>query len=109
MIHKILDKIDALLAQSNLNPAQKKELDQLYQQLREELVILAKTDPQNAKTIADFAAIATLEALRDDSNRDMTESVKERLMESLETFETSHPKLANVLQTLITHLSGIGL
>jgi hypothetical protein len=109
MIHDVLDQMNELLKQSTLSPLQQKELKQLYQQLREELNTLAKTDPEHSKTIADYTTIATLEALRDDRNLDMVERVKEELLESLEQFEVSHPKLSHVLQTLMTHLSSLGI
>lgn len=109
MIHTTLDQIDALLSKSTLSTAQKKQLEACYQQLRTELATLAKTNPDKANSLADYAKIATTEALRDNSNLDLVKRSQQELRHALDSFEGSHPRLCATLQTLLVHLSSLGI
>ena len=109
MIHKTLDRIQELLSTSKLDTAQKKSLSDSYKKLHTELQILAASDRAHAKTLTEFAHIATEEALHDRPHLDLAQSSREELQLALARFQLSHPGLANAIQTLLTHLSSIGI
>lgn len=110
MIEDTLAKIEARLQSTESVPEEKRrELQQLLATLRGEVAALSKTHAEQAESIAGFAERSTAEATREQQNPRSLELALEGLGSSVEEFESSHPKLVQIVNTISQALSNLGI
>jgi hypothetical protein len=109
MIRDTISKIEARLQSANACSADARaELLQLLGELKREI---GTVDEEQARTIAGHTEHLTAQAIGEESERN-PESLKrglQELGESVEGFETSHPKLVAVVNRIATTLANIGI
>lgn len=110
MIRETISKIEARLAEaSSLNEQARQELLQLLATLKREVTDLSQTHSEEAKQIAGYAETYATEAVRPQPDRQNMDSALEKLEGSVEGFETSHPKLVEIVNRLATALANLGI
>jgi len=87
----------------------KSKLLGLLSSLKSEIEELSKTKAEHAKSIAGFTDISTHEATREDRNSELLKLSIEGLSSSVKGFETSHPKLAEIVNSISLTLSNLGI
>ena len=74
MIQETIEKLEARIAEAeSLSPEKREELKGLLASLRSEVVDLAESEGDKARSIAGFAEVSTHEATRPDTNQDLLE------------------------------------
>ena len=110
MINDTLEKIEARLRSAESVPdSRRQELIELVGTLRKEIHELSKTDQEQAQSIAGFAQVSAHEATRKEPNPDLVELSLNGLSGSVVGFEKSHPRLVQIVNTLSTTLSNLGI
>ncbi len=110
MIQDTIAKIEARLASAEQMPPEKRaELLALVAKLKEEVQSLSQTHADDARSIAQFAALSTHEATRDNIKKPLLETSLRGLARSVEGLESSHPKLVDVVNRICTTLSNLGI
>jgi hypothetical protein len=110
MIRKTLAKIEEKIRTVNsITDENKTELLHLLGTLKEEVEELSKTESESAESITGFAQISTHEATRQEKNRQLLQLSLEGLASSVHEFETSHPKLAETVNSLCQVLANMGI
>jgi uncharacterized protein YukE len=110
MIEDTLAKIEARLKSSaTLKDDKRKELQQLLARLKSEVAVLSKTHAEHAESIAGFTERSTHEATREKKNSRLLKLSLEGLGSSVEEFESSHPKLVQVVNSISQILSNAGI
>jgi hypothetical protein len=110
MIQDTIAKIEARLAASEQLPAEKRaELLELVSRLKEEVQTLSQTNADDARSIAQFAALSTHEATRGEIKQPLLEMSLRGLARSVQGLESSHPKLVDVVNRICTTLSNLGI
>ena len=110
MINDTLAKIEARLRAAESVPTERRqELLKLVSTLRSEIDELSKTDEEHAQSIAGFTQVSTHEATRTAPNPDLVKASLEGLTGSVAGFEKSHPQLVQIVNTISTTLSNLGI
>jgi hypothetical protein len=110
MIQDHLDKIEERLKQSEaVKESDKAELLVLLTTLRTEIADLSQTHYEQAESITGFAELSAREATRSEKNPELLNLSIEGLASSVQGFETSHPRLAEIINTLCSMLSNLGI
>jgi hypothetical protein len=110
MLEDTLSKIEERLQNSAaLNPAQRADLVKLLAQLKTEIGQFSKTHQEEAESIASFAEVSAHEAMRQSRNPRLLEHSIGGLKSSVEELETSHPRLAGLVNRLATMLANMGI
>lgn len=110
MIQDTIAKIEARLASTEQLPVEKRrELMELVARLKEEVQSLSQTHADDARSIAQFAALSTHEATREEIKPPLLEFSLRGLERSVKGFESSHPKLVDVVNRICTALSNLGI
>jgi hypothetical protein len=110
MINDTLAKIEGRLRAAETVPDQRRqELLDLVATLRAEIHELSKTNQDQAQSIAGFTQISTHEATRNEPNPDLIKLSLEGLSSSVAGFEKSHPRLVQLVNSLSTTLSNLGI
>lgn len=110
MINETLAKIEARLQSAEAVPTERRrELLELVKTLRAEIHELSKTDQEKAQSIAGFTHVSTHEATRDEPDPDLIKLSLEELSNSVAGFEKSHPRLVQLVNSLSTTLSNLGI
>ena len=87
----------------------KVELLRQLSTLQAELDELARTDEDQARTIAGFAELSAHEATRPKPSPELLKLTVTGLQKSVQEFEETHPRLVEIAGSLSTMLSNIGL
>jgi len=87
----------------------KAELLRLLSNLKAEVSNLSSTNAEQAQSIAGFTAVSAHEATRDEKNPELMQLSLKGLASSVEGFEQSHPKLVQVVNSISTTLSNLGI
>jgi hypothetical protein len=87
----------------------KAELLKQLEKLHAELDELARTDADRARTIAGFAELSAHEATVPRPHPELLELSVSGLQKSVQEFETTHPRLVEIVGSLSAILSNIGL
>ena len=104
------DIAESLKADGNTASAeQKQELLKLLDTLRSEVATLAKTNGEQADSIAGFAQLSAREATRAEPNPQLREISTQGLRSSVEGFEQSHPKLVQIVNSISNTLANWGI
>jgi hypothetical protein len=110
MIQETIKQIESRIENSeSLPPERRNELLGLLAKLQSETRELAKTHNDQAQSIVGFTQIATHEATRSQRDARLVKLASQGLRQSVEEFEASHPKLAQIVNTISTTLSNSGI
>jgi hypothetical protein len=110
MIDDTIQKIEQRIRNvASLKEDQKGELLNLVTTLRAEMGELSKTKADHAESITGFVDVSTHEAMREETNPQLLELALQGLSSSVEDFETDHPKLAELVNSISMMLSNIGI
>jgi Domain of unknown function (DUF4404) len=110
MIEERIQGIEARLNESpNIPEASRSELLKLLAALKDEVGALAASHEEDARSIARFVDASAHEATRAEKKPKVIEAALNGLKASVETFEASHPKLAEAVNQFATVLSNMGL
>jgi hypothetical protein len=110
MIEDTIAKIEARLQSTEaLKDDKRAELQHLLATLKAEVAELSKTHSDQAESIAGFTEISTREATREMQNPRLLQLSLDGLKSSVEEFESSHPKLVQIVNTISKALSDVGI
>jgi hypothetical protein len=110
MINETIKQIEAQIQNAgSLAPERRRELLDLVTKLKAEAGELAKTHTEQAQSIVGFTQVSTYEATRTAQDPNLVNLSTEGLRKSVAEFEQSHPKLAQVVNTISTTLSNSGI
>jgi ABC-type transporter Mla subunit MlaD len=110
MIRDTITKIEAKLEQSSaVSPESRQELLDLLAKLKTEIGALAESDAQQAETIAGHTEFSTREAISTERNPELLQRSLNDLSASVEGFESSHPRLVEVVNRIAMTLSNLGI
>src|ERR1700679_2828371 len=101
MIEKTIGEIDAKIrGADSVRSDRKRELLQLLGTLKSEVGALSKTHDEHARSIAGLANAPAHEATRAEKDPQSLEQSVAGLRSSVEGFEQSHPKLAQIVNSI---------
>ena len=110
MIHDTIGKIEERLRQADaIKGESKAELLSLLAALKSEVAGLSETHADEARSIAGFTAVSTHEAMRGSRNPELADLSLKGLSSSVQGFEESHPKLVQLVNSICTTLSNLGI
>jgi len=110
MIEDTLAKIEARLGTTGvLAKEQRVELLGLLSTLKTEISELSKTHTEHAQSITAFAEVSTHEATRRERDPQLLRLSLEGLSASVQGFETSHPNLVQIVNSISLMLSNSGV
>jgi hypothetical protein len=110
MLDETLAQLETKIRQASaLNETQKTELVQLLQTLHAEIHALALTHAEQAESITGFTEVSTHEAVRRHRNPQLVELALKGLVSSVESFETTHPQLVSLVNSISMLLANIGI
>src|SRR3989442_5415412 len=110
MIDDTLSKIEARIRAAESVPDERRgELLDLLRTLKAEVGELSKTHEEQAQSIAGFTEVSTHEATRSEQNPDLLQISLKGLSGSVNGFEKSPPKLVQIVNSISTTLSNLGI
>lgn len=110
MIDETIKQIETRIKSTDsLPPERRRELLDLLVKLKSEAGELAKTHNEQAQSIVGFTQVSAYEATRAAQDPQLMNLSTEGLRKSVAEFEKSHPKLAQVVNTISTTLSNSGI
>jgi hypothetical protein len=110
MLQHTIDEIEERLKKTeSINDENKSELLNLLSTLKVEIADLSKTHNEQAESITGFAELSAREATRHEKNPELVKLSIAGLRSSVQGFESSHPKLVNVVNTICSMLSNLGI
>ena len=110
MIDQTIQEIEARIhAAKHLSFLQKKELQILVGNLKEEVTHLSQTHFDEADSIASFAWLTAGEGLKDQANPKLMKIALDGIRASVEKFEKTHPGLTMTVNAISTYFSNLGI
>lgn len=110
MIRKTIEEIELKIQQTeSINDSQREDLGRLLGQLKTEIASLGDEYPEQVKSIADFARISANEVTRVQKNPQLIKLSLRGLSTSVEEFEKSHPRMVEIVNSICTTLSNLGI
>ncbi len=110
VITDTLGEIEARIRNAaSLSEERKAELLALLSDLKAEVSELSKTHAEHTRTISGFTKDSIHEATREKPDPETLKRSLERLTASVEEFETSHPKLVGIVNSLSLTLANLGI
>jgi queuine/archaeosine tRNA-ribosyltransferase len=110
MIEDTIGKIeDRIRSTEAVQEDRRHELLQLLGTLKSEVAELSKTHEEQAQSIAGFTDLSTHEATRVEQNPELLKLSLEGLGSSVRGFEESHPRLVQIVNTISSTLSNLGI
>lgn len=110
MIGETLDEIESRLrGVGSIDAGKREELLGLLTELKSEVAELSKTRADHATSITSFAHVSAHEATRTDGNPQLLDLAVRGLSSSAEEFESSHPRLVEVVNSICHILSNLGI
>ena len=110
MLKKTIDTIEEKIQHvDSMKDDTKTELLNLLSTLKEEIGELSETQSEKAESITGFTQISTHEAIRQEKNPDLLNLSLKGLQSSVSEFETTHPKLAETVNSICHILSNMGI
>ena len=101
MIEKTISEIEAKVREAaSVGGDRKQELLDLLEKLKTEVTTLAKTNEEQADSIAGFTRLSTHEATRKEQNPELLQHSVAGLRSSVEGFEQSHPRLVQIVNSI---------
>lgn len=110
MIEETIAQIEARIKEAkSLNDEKRRELLNLLSALKTEVSEFSKTHPEQTQSIASFAAVSIHEAIREEKNPQLLKLSLRGLSTSVEGFESSHPELVGIVNSICLTLSKSGI
>jgi hypothetical protein len=110
VIEDTIKQIEARIRGSeSMSPERRRELLELLTTLKAEASSLAQTEGDRAQSIVGFTQVTTHEATRADQDPRLLDLSAQALRRSVEDFEKSHPRLAQIVNSISTLLSNSGI
>ena len=110
MIEDRIERIETRLRESGqISEETKAELLKLLTALKEEAGNLTRSHEEDARSLARFVDASAHEATRSERRPKLIKAALSGLTASAESFEASHPKLAQVVNQIAVVLSNMGL
>ena len=110
MIEDTIGKIEARVESADsIKEERRRELLQLLGTLKAEVAQLSRTHGEQAESIAGFTELSAHEATRAQQNPRLLKLSLQGLSSSVEGFEESHPRLAQIVNAISSTLSNIGI
>lgn len=110
MLRKTIDTIEEKIQHAeSMQDDTKTDLLHLLSNLKEEIGELSETQSEKAESITGFTQVSTHEAIRQEKNPDLLKYSLEGLRSSASEFETTHPKLAQTVNSICHILSNMGI
>ncbi len=109
MLSKTIEEIESRLADAHIPADHKTDLLRLLETLKGEISDLAETHQEHAQSITGFASVSTHEAIRSEKNPDLLKYAISGMSESVAEFEKSHPRLVEIVNSIATTLSNLGI
>src|SRR5208282_4868411 len=110
MLEDTISKIEARIQSSDaLSDEHRAELMKMLGQLKTEITTLSKTHQEQAESIASFAELSAREATRESKNPQVLQHSIGGLQSSVREFETSHPRLAGLVNRIASILANMGI
>ena len=110
MIKETITQIEARIEKAeSLNDAKKKELLDLLSTLKVEVSELSKTHAEQTRSITGFTGVSVHEAIREEKNPQLLKLSLEGLSTSVKEFESSHPRLFGIVNSICQTLSNVGI
>jgi uncharacterized protein DUF4404 len=110
MLQDTISKLEGQIQDSTaLAHEHRVELLKLLGQLKTEVTALSRTHQEQAESIASFAEVSAREAMRQSKNPRALRHSLGGLQSSVTEFETSHPKLAGVVNRIASLLANMGI
>ena len=110
MLQDTISKIEGRIQNTTaLDKEPRAELLKLLGQLKTEITELSKTHQEEAESIAAFAELSAHEATRENKNPQVLNHSIGGLKSSARGFETSHPRLAAVVNRIASMLANMGI
>ncbi len=110
MIQETLSQIKKRIETSDaVKDQNRKELLELLSVLEREIDQLSVTDQEHAESILRFAQASAHEATRKEKKPQLQQMSLEGFQASVHGFEGSHPKLVEIVNSISTALSNLGI
>jgi hypothetical protein len=110
MIDDTIGKIETKIqGTGSIKEENKAELLNLLDTLRSEISELAKTHAEQAQSIKGFTELSAHEATRSDRNPQLLKLSIDGLTASVDGFEATHPRLVQIVNSICTALSNLGI
>lgn len=110
MIEETIGRIRSKIGVAeSLNDERRREIQRLLATLESEVDALARTHSEHAESIAGFAQVSAHEATRGTPDPRLLKLSLQGLASSVEGFESSHPKLARVVDSVCQTLANLGI
>jgi predicted transcriptional regulator len=110
MIEDTIGKIEARIqGAETVKEERRQELLQLLGTLKSEVAELSKTHEEQAQSIAGFTEVSAHEATRTEKNPELLKLSLEGLGSSVRELEESHPRLVQIVNSISSTLSNLGI
>ena len=110
MIQDTITKIEeALRTTESIKDESRTELLKLVSTLKSEVVELSKTKREHAESITGFAGVAAHEATRQERDLQLLKLSVDGLSSSVKGFESSHPRLVEIVNSICLMLVNSGV
>ena len=110
MIEETLSQIKKKIEKSeSVKEENKKELMNLLAVLQSEIEQLYESDQDHAESILGFTQTSTHEATRKNRDPNLQKISVDSLQASVHGFESSHPRLVEIVNSISTALSNLGI
>ena len=110
MIQETITQIEARIKEAkSLNDEKKRELLNLLSTLKTEIFEFSETHPEHTQSITSFTEVSIHEAIREEKNPKLLKLSLQGLSTSVEGFESSHPKLVGIVNSICNTLANIGI
>jgi hypothetical protein len=110
MIQDTITKIERTLRTTDsIKDESRTELLKLVSTLKSEVVELSKTKREHAESITGFAGIAAHEATRQERDLQLLKLSVDGLSSSVKGFESSHPRLVEIVNSICLMLVNSGV
>lgn len=110
MIDDTIDKLEEQVrSASTLQSEARSELLDLLANLKKEIAALSATHADQARSIAGFAAVSAHEATRAEPDAELLALSLKGLSRSVSEFEGSHPRVVQLVNSICSALSNLGI
>jgi hypothetical protein len=110
MIEDTIGKIETRIKGAEaVKEDRRQELLHLLGTLKTEVAELSKTHEEQAQSIAGFTEVSTHEATRTEQNPELLSLSLKGLGSSVQGFEESHPRLVQIVNSISSTLSNLGI
>jgi Domain of unknown function (DUF4404) len=110
MIPQKIEQIETKIEQATDLPSEtRNDLLHLLADLRVQVELLSKTNQESAQSVTTLAHASAHQATRTEKDPEELHSSLEKLTDSVVGLETSHPKLAEVVNRIALILANMGI